>query len=205
MIRANVRTLCPDDSVTTDPLGRPVMSSTTHCLDAHELYERLDDLVVIDVRSASEFEAAHLPHSHNVPLDQLSARTSQVRDFIEAGREVVLVCRAGSRAHRAQEELVAAGLPQLPILEGGMLAWEKLDGPVVRDVIRWDLDRQVRLVVGTIVVLSIVLSVVFPPARFVAGLLGLGLVVSAMTNSCMLGMMLTKLPYNRPRTVVEGR
>jgi hypothetical protein len=116
----------------------------------------------------------------------------------------VLVCRAGGRAHQAQEKLEAAGVPTLPILEGGMLAWQHADGEIVQDVIRWDLERQVRFTAGAIVLLSILVSVVFPPARFVAGFVGAGLVFAAVTNTCGMAMVLSKLPYNQPRSQKPG-
>lgn len=175
------------------------MANTTHCIDATDLRDRLGDITIVDVRTPGEFESVHLPQAQNRPLDDLDEHVDELRSLVDEAREVVLVCRAGSRAHQAQEKLSAAGLPDLPILEGGMLAWEQAGGPVVQDVIRWDLERQVRLAVGLIVVASIALSLVFPPARFVAGAVGLGLIFAAATNTCMLGMILSRLPYNRPR------
>lgn len=179
-------------------------TTTTVCVDATELRERLDHVEVVDVRTPGEFESVHLPQARNRPLDELDQHVDEIRELVASGRDVVLVCRAGSRAHQAQEKLADAGLPQLAILEGGMLAWEQADGPIVQDVIRWDLERQVRLVVGLLVVASIALSIVFPPARFVAGFVGLGLIFAAVTNTCMMGMALTKLPYNRPRATREA-
>ena len=81
-----------------------------------------------------------------------------------------------------------------------VFAWQSDGGPVVQDVIRRDLERQVRFAAGVIFLVSILLSLVFPPARFVAGALGAGLVFAAVTNTCAMGMLLAKLPYNRPRT-----
>ncbi len=176
------------------------MADTAYCIDATDLRDRLDEVTVVDVRTPGEFEAVHVPQARNRPLDDLEEHVDELRSLVDESREVVLVCRAGSRAHQAQEQLASAGLPDLPILEGGMLAWQQAGGPVVQDVIRWDLERQVRLVVGLIVVASIALSLVVPPARFVAGAVGLGLIFAAVTNTCMLGMMISRLPYNRPRT-----
>lgn len=175
-------------------------AATTVCVDPRTLYDRLDDVEIIDVRTPGEFESVHVPAARNHPLDVLESSIDHVRGLVEGGREVVLVCRSGARAHQAQDALVAAGLPRVPILEGGMLAWQADDGPVVQDVIRWDLDRQVRFAAGLIVLVSILLSIGYPPARFVAGFLGAGLVFSAVTNTCAMGLLLTKLPYNRPRS-----
>lgn len=176
------------------------MASSTVCIDPRDLRAR-DDVAVIDVRTPGEFESVHIPRSKNRPLDELDQHLDEIRSLVEQGAEVVLVCRSGARAHQAQEQLAAAGLPELPILEGGMVAWEADRGEVVRDVIRWDLERQVRLVAGSIVALSILASLAWPPARYVAGLVGLGLTIAALTNTCALGMLLSRLPYNRPQTV----
>jgi len=175
-------------------------AAPTVCVDPKTLRDRLDDVEIVDVRTPGEFESVHVPTAQNHPLDALDGSVDHLRAIVEQGREVVLVCRSGARAHQAQDALVEAGLPRLPILEGGMLAWQSEDGPVVQDVIRWDLERQVRLAAGLIVLVSILLSLVFPPARFVAGALGAGLVFASVTNTCAMGMLLAKLPYNRPRT-----
>ncbi len=177
------------------------MSTTaTVCLDATDLRARLDDVEVIDVRTPGEFASVHLPSARNRPLDELDQHVAEIRDLLPTGRDVVLVCRAGSRAHQAQQRLTAAGLPELPILEGGILAWQQAEGPVVQDVIRWDLERQVRFAAGAMVLAAILVSLVVPPARFLAGMVGAGLIFAAVTNTCGMGMLLTKLPYNRPRT-----
>ncbi len=173
-------------------------SETTFCVSPSAVRDRPGDVAVVDVRTPGEFESAHIPAANNLPLDELDRHLDTVRAAVDDGREVVLVCRSGSRAHQAQDMLVTAGLPRLPILEGGMLAWQADDGPVVHDVLRWDLERQVRLAAGSLVLLSILASVIFPPARFVAGFVGAGLVFAAVTNTCAMGMLLAKLPYNRP-------
>jgi rhodanese-related sulfurtransferase len=175
------------------------VSQGTVCIDPSVLKGQIDDAVVVDVRTPGEYESVHIPRSRNIPLDELDDHLASIREEASAGREVVLVCHSGGRAHQAQERLAEAGVGPLPILEGGMVGWQQADGPVVQDVIRWDLERQVRLVAGAIVLVSILLSLVFPPARFVAGFVGAGLVFASVTNTCAMGMMLTKLPYNQPR------
>lgn len=179
-------------------------TSSPLCLDPRDIKDQRDELTVIDVRTPGEYESIHIPSARNLPLDELDQHVDTVREAVEAGEQVVLVCRSGARAHQAQDQLVAAGLDAVPILEGGMMAWEQAGGDVVRDVIRWDLERQVRFVAGSIVALSILASLVWPPARFVAGFIGAGLVFASVTNTCAMGMLLTKLPYNRPRTAANA-
>jgi Protein of unknown function (DUF2892) len=48
-------------------------------------------------------------------------------------------------------------------------------------------------------------SVAFGPAKWIAAFVGAGLAVAALTNTCAMGMLLAKLPYNRgPRTDLDA-
>uniref|UniRef100_UPI00403FFEEE YgaP family membrane protein n=1 Tax=Streptomyces sp. DSM 41540 TaxID=3448657 RepID=UPI00403FFEEE len=62
---------------------------------------------------------------------------------------------------------------------------------------RWDLERQVRLVAGSIVLSSVLGSIASPKLKWVAAAIGAGLTTAALTNTCAMGMMLAKRPYNR--------
>lgn len=177
------------------------MSTAAHCVRATDVDHH--QVRVVDVRTAAEFESSHIPGATNFPLDQLDDHVDAIAAQARS-EEVILVCRAGTRAHQAQDRLVAAGLPELPILEGGMLAWEAAGLDVVVDVIRWDMERQLRLVTGSLVLASILLSVLWWPAIFIAVIVGGGLVYAAATNTCSMAVWLGKLPYNRPRTDVAS-
>ncbi|WP_324651773.1 DUF2892 domain-containing protein [Georgenia sp. H159] len=83
------------------------------------------------------------------------------------------------------------------LLDGGMQAWQASGGEVRRGRQTWDLERQVRLVAGTVVLGSIVASVRVPGAKWLAAALGGGLTVASLTNTCAMGAALSKLPYNR--------
>ena len=68
---------------------------------------------------------------------------------------------------------------------------------MVRGRARWALERQVRLVAGTLVLAGLGLGLRFPAGRLRAAGIGAGLTVSAMTDTCTLGRLLAALPYNR--------
>ncbi|MGI8331742.1 rhodanese-like domain-containing protein [Actinomadura scrupuli] len=158
---------------------------------------------LIDVRTPGEFEAAHIPGSHNVPLDLLREHRAELRAHLD--EQVVLICRSGQRAGLAEQALAGAGLANLRILTGGITAWQAAGATVTAGRPRWDLERQVRLVAGSIVAASILASVFFPAAKWVAGLIGAGLTFAALTNTCAMGMALAKLPYNQgPRTDLDA-
>ena len=152
-------------------------------------------LRILDVRTPGEFETAHIPGAYNVPLDLLREHRTELRTHLDD--QIVLVCRSGARATQAGQTLAEVGLPNVKVLDGGMLAWQHTDAPVNRGRARWDLERQVRLVAGLIVLSSVLGSLLVPGLQWVATLMGAGLTVAALTNTCAMGMLLAKLPYNR--------
>lgn len=167
-------------------------------VDSHGLTERLSSAVpprLLDVRTPAEFETAHIPGSYNVPLDLLREHRDEICKHLDD--EVVLVCRSGQRAAQAEESLRQAGLPNVHILEGGIVDWESKGFAVNKGKAKWDLERQVRLVAGSIVLSSILGSLAAPKLKWVAGAVGGGLTFAALSNTCAMGMLLSKLPYNR--------
>jgi rhodanese-related sulfurtransferase len=175
--------------------------STTITVDAPWLAERRAagaDLLVLDVRTPAEFASAHIEGSYNVPLDTLKEHRTDVARHLDT--DVVLVCRSGARAEQADASLTEIGQPNLHVLRGGVSAWEAAGQHVVRGTQRWELERQVRLVAGTIVLGSVLASTLAPATKWIAGGIGAGLTFAAVSNTCAMGMMLAKLPYNR----VEG-
>jgi rhodanese-related sulfurtransferase len=74
------------------------------------------DLVVIDVRSAAEFESMHIRGSYNVPLPLLSEHTDELAARL--GSRVVLVCQSGVRAEQARQRMAAGSLVMLGLMGG---------------------------------------------------------------------------------------
>ncbi|MGI9645783.1 MAG: rhodanese-like domain-containing protein [Ilumatobacteraceae bacterium] len=150
---------------------------------------------ILDVRTGGEFETVHIPGSYNVPLDTLAEHSD---DLADVEHPVVLVCQSGGRATQAHGKLRVAGKERLHILEGGMLAWRAAGGDVVEGTTgRWAMDRQVRLVAGSLVLAGVLGSVLVPKAKWLAGGVASGLVFSAVSNTCAMGDVLAKLPYNQ--------
>lgn len=174
----------------TDLEGAP----TLHAADLRDAVQA-GEVRVIDVRTPAEFETVHIPGAHNVPLGALEEHRDDLAPHLGDG--VVLVCRSGTRATQAAQILAASGAEGLPVLEGGILAWEQAGGRVRRGRQRWALERQVRLVAGSLVLTSVALSFVARRAQVVAGAVGAGLTFAAVTDSCLMGNLLMRLPYNQ--------
>ena len=159
-------------------------------------------VTVLDVRSPGEYAAAAIADSAHLPLDQLDAHADRLaRDIIGP---VALVCRSGQRAQQAADRLTAAGVHELVVLDGGLNAWEAEGHPVRRGRGKWELERQVRLTAGGIVLGGVLASLRWPRARFLSGAVGAGLTFAAVSDTCAMGKALLKLPYNQvPATSTE--
>jgi rhodanese-related sulfurtransferase len=154
------------------------------------------DLVVIDVRSAAEFESMHIRGSYNVPLPLLSEHADELAARL--GSRVVLVCQSGARAEQARQRLGKSGIDGAYVLTGGAPGFAATGGDVVRGKSRWDLERQVRLAAGSLVVLGLAGGkFVSPKIRLLAGAIGTGLTFSAATNTCAMGQALSAMPWNK--------
>lgn len=152
---------------------------------------------LLDVRTPGEFEAEHIAGAYNVPLDLLGEHGAEIRAGVHA--PVVLICRSGQRARKAEEALKAAGMTNLHVLDGGMNGWTAVGQPVRRGAPRMSLERQVRIAAGALAATGGFLALfVNPLFAGLSAVIGSGLVFAGITDTCMLGMLLAKLPYNRP-------
>jgi rhodanese-related sulfurtransferase len=150
---------------------------------------------ILDVRTGGEFETVHIPGSYNVPLDTLAEHVS---DLADVDHPIVLVCQSGGRATHAHGTLTTAGKDTLHILKGGMNSWIESGGEVTRgENQRWAMDRQIRLMAGTVALASVLVSTVVPKAKWIAAGIGAGLTYVSVTDNCPITPMVAKLPYNR--------
>jgi rhodanese-related sulfurtransferase len=176
---------------------------TTDVITSPELRTLLESSTaprVVDVRTAAEFETSHIAGSYNVPLDVLDQHSPEVAQRLDQDHDVVLVCRSGQRSTKAQALLRNAGLTSGRVLEKGITDWEGQGFAVDRGAQRWDLERQVRLVAGSVVLSSVLGSIAVPRLKWVAAGIGAGLSYAAISNTCAMGTALSKLPYNRGAT-----
>lgn len=74
---------------------------------------------VFDVRTPSEFAAAHLPGAVNVPMDQLATAAQSWNK----SAPVVVYCATGARSANAAQYLVAQGFRKVYNLSEGIVAW----------------------------------------------------------------------------------
>lgn len=82
--------------------------------------------LVIDVRTAEEYAAGHIPGALNVPFDQVADRVDEIR----APHGVALYCMVGPRARKGESALLAVGYDKVFHIEGGLAAWQAAGLPV---------------------------------------------------------------------------
>ncbi|MFN0073710.1 MAG: rhodanese-like domain-containing protein [Chloroflexota bacterium] len=176
------------------------MTASTHSIainpaEVDSLTRSGAELKLIDVRTPSEFETAHIPGSYNVPLNVLPEHRAE---FQGLGGAVVLVCQSGVRARQAEQILREQDLERLQVLTGGIQAWESAGLQLNRGQQRWSLERQVRAIAGSLVLLGTLGSLfIWPPMIFLAMFVGGGLLFAGVSDICMMGLLLTRLPYNQ--------
>ncbi len=150
-------------------------------------------LSLLDVRTPVEFAEVHVPQARNVPLDQLDPGS-----FRELRTPVYLLCRSGARASKAAEKFVKAGTENVVVVEGGTLAWIDAGLPVERSAVKvMSLERQVRIVAGSLVLAGVLLALfVHPYFIGLSAFVGAGLVFAGISDWCGMGLLLAKAPWN---------
>lgn len=171
-------------------------ASTVHPAELQRRLTEGSELMLVDVRTPAEFESVHIRGSYNVPLDQLAEHT----DELALDGHVVLVCQSGKRASQAYQKLAAAGFDSVDVLDGGIAAYEASGGQVIRRGNRWDMNRQVRMAAGSLVLLGTLAGqLVHPRLGLLAGAVGAGLTYSAISDSCAMASVLSRMPWNRAK------
>jgi len=153
-------------------------------------------LQCIDVRSPGEFASGHIPGAVNIPMEQIEGR---IGDLLP-GIPILLACQAGKRA-RMVAGLIAPCRRDVSVLEGGTAAWASAGLPLVTSVkSRFSLERQVRLIAGLVVLAGAILALaVHHNWIYLCALMGAGLAFAGITDFCLMGGLLIRMPWNSAR------
>lgn len=156
------------------------------------------NLDLIDVRMPTEYREVHAKGAVSVPLDSLDPRA--VVDSIGASPEkpVYVICKSGNRSSKAAQRFLDAGVADVVNVDGGTTAWIEAGLPVVRGQKAVSLERQVRILAGFLALLGAVLAFfVHPYFVGISGFIGAGLMFAGITDTCGMGMMLSRMPWNQ--------
>jgi rhodanese-related sulfurtransferase len=70
--------------------------------------------VIIDLRTAYDYDQGHIPKSLNIPVDRIKANIGRIRDL---GKPVILCCSQGNHCLEASNILREAGIGK--VINGG--------------------------------------------------------------------------------------
>lgn len=73
----------------------------------------------MDVRTHEEYQEAHVPHAHLLPLDELRDHLND----LDPTQETVVYCRVGLRGYLAARILLQHGFSHVSNLTGGFLSY----------------------------------------------------------------------------------
>lgn len=162
-------------------------------LDGLNAETGLDNLTIVDVRTAPEFEAIHAVGAINIPLDTI---TDEGLAALNASQPIALICQSGTRAKTACNQLKNSD--GVIVIEGGTQAWEAAGHPVVRGKETISLERQVRIVAGLMILTGVCVGYFVHPAGLgVAAFVGAGLTFAGVTDTCGMAIMLSQCPWNK--------
>ena len=88
-----------------------------------------DDAYLLDVREDDEWAAGHIAGATHIPMSGLLPRVAEV----PKDRDVVVVCRVGSRSAQVTAYLRQQGWDNVRNLDGGMIAWVRAGRPIVSE------------------------------------------------------------------------
>jgi rhodanese-related sulfurtransferase len=150
---------------------------------------------LVDVREQVEFAGGRIAGASLLPLGELEQRHSE----LDHSKPIYVMCRTGRRSAEAQKRLNALGFTNVINVAGGFEAWKKEKLPFERDEhAPWSIERQVRFTAGLLVLIGVLLSAFVHPYFIVlSGFIGLGLAFTATIDWCGMGILISKMPWNR--------
>lgn len=108
-------------------IGANLREGTLKLWYAEDYPKGTESAVILDVRSAEEFELWHIPGARHLPLGELRARLGE----LSKTTPIRLYCKVGFRSYLAYRILVQNGFADVATLSGGtdtFRAWHRLAG-----------------------------------------------------------------------------
>lgn len=177
------------------------VTTPAELLAKHKAGEKLE---LIDVRMPTEYREAHVEFARNVPLDQLDPQ-KLLAERGASDKPLYFVCKSGGRSKMACDKFAAAGFNNAVSVEGGTSACIAAGLPAVKGQKAMSLERQVRIAAGSLVLLGVGLSFVHPYFIGLSAFVGAGLVFAGITDTCGMGMMLARMPWNQVPSEAAGK
>ena len=88
--------------------------------EAMDMMEKKSNYIILDVRTAEEFAAGHIPGAINIPNEAIG--TADIPELPKKNQLILVYCRSGNRSKQASEKLAALGYTNI-VEFGGINSW----------------------------------------------------------------------------------
>ena len=82
----------------------------------------LEDVQLVDVRTAEEFAIEHIPNAQNIDFRSPTFDTDITK--LDKSKPVVLYCKSGGRSAKCLKKMKEAGFEKIYELDGGLSKWK---------------------------------------------------------------------------------
>jgi len=160
--------------------------------------DRAGDAIILDVRTAGEYQSEHIEGTANIPLSEIDNHTENLRHY----RHIYVHCASGNRSSQACQKLNTLGLDNIVNVSGGISAWKQAGFPVYKSTRAiLPINQQVQVVAGSLILLGVILSLLVHPALIgISAFVGAGLTFAGLSGTCTMGLILARMPWNRATT-----
>lgn len=184
-----------DNIVRVNQKGQATAIEMISPTDSFSLLKKDPQTKILDVRSAMEFSQTHIENSINIPIDMIPAK---IGELSQSKQNYLVLCHSGTRAAMAADMLMQSGIHTAKVIEGGIARWQKDKLAVIKGQGGVSLERQVRVIAGSLVLLGIILAwLLHWTFIFIPAFVSCGLIFAGITDNCLMGTLLMKLPYNK--------
>lgn len=172
-------------------------------ITANEFLARVnnDNDVIIDLRTGVEVANECIGNCVHIPVQDLDPQVldNTLEQHNAQPKEIFLLCQTGGRANMALDKLKSCTDKNFVVIEGGLTALKSAGANIIKgDSNVISLERQVRIAAGFLVFIGVLLGfTVNTNFYFLSGFVGVGLMFAGISNTCAMGMMLAKMPWNK--------
>ena len=161
---------------------------------SHQERQVNSTIPLIDVRTPAEYGSLHAESALNHPMESLDLNTFP----FSKDQKIHIICQSGGRSMKVCQKLKSAGFEKVVNVEGGTSACNGAGLPVITGKKAMSLERQVRIAAGSLVVIGAVVGHFVHPGGFaLSAFVGAGLVFAGVTDTCGMGMLIARMPWNR--------
>lgn len=88
--------------------------------EAVAMMEEEEGYIILDVRTAAEFDEKHIPGAINIPNEAIG--TNAIPELPDKDQLILVYCRSGNRSKQASEKLMKLGYTNV-VEFGGIIDW----------------------------------------------------------------------------------